>query len=183
MRSAVILAAADSKSMILSLFSSTLETTSASIMVPHNVGAETTGSSWRASETLGAIFLKDRVHRRIQRIHLMVHYLIGFASTSANRPDRSVGVDALGCKVEICRLVFPVGGCSQAIHWWFPSQTYRFCKHACADCVEPIVPTMPFCSPIPHFIDEWSAPHISICLLYTSPSPRDKRQSRMPSSA
>ena len=25
--------------------------------------------------------------------------------------------------------------------------------------------------------------HIEICLLYTSPSPRDKRQSRMPSSA
>ena len=33
--------------------------------------------------------------------------------------------------------------------------------------------------PIPHFgvILEWN------CLLYTSPSPRDKRQSRMPSSA
>ena len=27
------------------------------------------------------------------------------------------------------------------------------------------------------------APTIAICLLYTSPSPRDKRQSRMPSSA
>ena len=27
------------------------------------------------------------------------------------------------------------------------------------------------------------SPHSSICLLYTSPSPRDKRQSRMPSSA
>ena len=26
-------------------------------------------------------------------------------------------------------------------------------------------------------------PHYSVCLLYTSPSPRDKRQSRMPSSA
>ena len=26
-------------------------------------------------------------------------------------------------------------------------------------------------------------PHTYICLLYTSPSPRDKRQSRMPSSA
>ena len=26
-------------------------------------------------------------------------------------------------------------------------------------------------------------PHDNICLLYTSPSPRDKRQSRMPSSA
>ena len=25
--------------------------------------------------------------------------------------------------------------------------------------------------------------HVEICLLYTSPSPRDKRQSRMPSSA
>ena len=30
---------------------------------------------------------------------------------------------------------------------------------------------------------EQSIEHISICLLYTSPSPRDKRQSRMPSSA
>ena len=30
----------------------------------------------------------------------------------------------------------------------------------------------------------WTAPaHPNICLLYTSPSPRDKRQSRMPSSA
>ena len=29
----------------------------------------------------------------------------------------------------------------------------------------------------------WSAPLIRGCLLYTSPSPRDKRQSRMPSSA
>ena len=27
------------------------------------------------------------------------------------------------------------------------------------------------------------APHATLCLLYTSPSPRDKRQSRMPSSA
>ena len=27
------------------------------------------------------------------------------------------------------------------------------------------------------------APLVNICLLYTSPSPRDKRQSRMPSSA
>ena len=30
--------------------------------------------------------------------------------------------------------------------------------------------------------DQWGVPHI-FCLLYTSPSPRDKRQSRMPSSA
>ena len=28
-----------------------------------------------------------------------------------------------------------------------------------------------------------NAPFIKVCLLYTSPSPRDKRQSRMPSSA
>ena len=28
-----------------------------------------------------------------------------------------------------------------------------------------------------------SVPQVYICLLYTSPSPRDKRQSRMPSSA
>ena len=40
--------------------------------------------------------LEALVHRRIQRIHLAVHYLFGFASTFANRPDRSVGADALG---------------------------------------------------------------------------------------
>ena len=32
-------------------------------------------------------------------------------------------------------------------------------------------------------LDSWSALMDSLCLLYTSPSPRDKRQSRMPSSA
>ena len=31
--------------------------------------------------------------------------------------------------------------------------------------------------------DEKASMHIQACLLYTSPSPRDKRQSRMPSSA
>ena len=31
-------------------------------------------------------------------------------------------------------------------------------------------------------VAEWGVDHIA-CLLYTSPSPRDKRQSRMPSSA
>ncbi len=36
------------------------------------------------------------VHRRLQRLQLMAHYLIGFASTFTNRPDRSVCVDALG---------------------------------------------------------------------------------------
>ena len=30
---------------------------------------------------------------------------------------------------------------------------------------------------------EWDDEDIEACLLYTSPSPRDKRQSRMPSSA
>ena len=30
---------------------------------------------------------------------------------------------------------------------------------------------------------EWRVTSINSCLLYTSPSPRDKRQSRMPSSA
>ena len=33
------------------------------------------------------------------------------------------------------------------------------------------------------FMEVSRIPHHSICLLYTSPSPRDKRQSRMPSSA
>ena len=32
-------------------------------------------------------------------------------------------------------------------------------------------------------VDEVSSGVDSVCLLYTSPSPRDKRQSRMPSSA
>ena len=31
--------------------------------------------------------------------------------------------------------------------------------------------------------DQGGKAHIATCLLYTSPSPRDKRQSRMPSSA
>jgi hypothetical protein len=35
------------------------------------------------------------VHRRIQKIQLTVHYLIGFASTFPIRLDRSVWVDAL----------------------------------------------------------------------------------------
>ena len=33
------------------------------------------------------------------------------------------------------------------------------------------------------FGEEESCFGVSVCLLYTSPSPRDKRQSRMPSSA
>ena len=37
-------------------------------------------------------------------------------------------------------------------------------------------------SSAPLSVAELSA-HLKICLLYTSPSPRDKRQSRMPSSA
>ena len=32
-------------------------------------------------------------------------------------------------------------------------------------------------------VQEMKPYHIDFCLLYTSPSPRDKRQSRMPSSA
>ena len=32
-------------------------------------------------------------------------------------------------------------------------------------------------------IDSWTSLQLRVCLLYTSPSPRDKRQSRMPSSA
>ena len=52
------------------------------------------------------------------------------------------------------------------IYVWSPGTNYtNFCNGVC-----------------------WTAPaagkaHIEICLLYTSPSPRDKRQSRMPSSA
>ena len=35
-----------------------------------------------------------------------------------------------------------------------------------------------------HFIEDLDADSLdTVCLLYTSPSPRDKRQSRMPSSA
>ena len=34
-----------------------------------------------------------------------------------------------------------------------------------------------------HGQDERRVPPLILCLLYTSPSPRDKRQSRMPSSA
>ena len=32
-------------------------------------------------------------------------------------------------------------------------------------------------------LKDWSGGKLKLCLLYTSPSPRDKRQSRMPSSA
>ena len=39
-----------------------------------------------------------------------------------------------------------------------------------------------FVADLPNLSDGQLA-HISNCLLYTSPSPRDKRQSRMPSSA
>ena len=47
------------------------------------------------------------------------------------------------------------------------------------------------CPSLPKFHNTWSTPHPSlsrqdlynICLLYTSPSPRDQRGSRMPSSA
>ena len=35
----------------------------------------------------------------------------------------------------------------------------------------------------PMYVDVHSMFHVASCLLYTSPSPRDKRQSRMPSSA
>ena len=37
--------------------------------------------------------------------------------------------------------------------------------------------------PLKAFIDRANEAWMSNCLLYTSPSPRDKRQSRMPSSA
>ena len=36
---------------------------------------------------------------------------------------------------------------------------------------------------VQHFLKEFKRKHRAACLLYTSPSPRDKRQSRMPSSA
>jgi len=35
------------------------------------------------------------VHRRIQKIPLKAHYLVGFASTFTSRPDRYVCVDTL----------------------------------------------------------------------------------------
>ena len=38
-------------------------------------------------------------------------------------------------------------------------------------------------SVIGHEVGQWHVTHDKFCLLYTSPSPRDKRQSRMPSSA
>ena len=33
------------------------------------------------------------------------------------------------------------------------------------------------------FLDDWEERYRYICLLYTSPSPRDRQKSRMPSSA
>ena len=41
----------------------------------------------------------------------------------------------------------------------------------------------PCCKKHNRVIQIYAAPAGSSCLLYTSPSPRDKRQSRMPSSA
>ena len=38
-------------------------------------------------------------------------------------------------------------------------------------------------TPPPEIAYDDAAPAVQTCLLYTSPSPRDKRQSRMPSSA
>ena len=35
----------------------------------------------------------------------------------------------------------------------------------------------------PHDVHDWDANQIQVCLLYTSPSPRDRTRSRMPSSA
>src|SRR5674476_877466 len=38
--------------------------------------------------------------------------------------------------------------------------------------------------PLPHYHCDWHASHyVKVCLLYTSPSPRDRQKSRMPSSA
>ena len=40
-----------------------------------------------------------------------------------------------------------------------------------------------YCSLVEYLTASWNLSSLILCLLYTSPSPRDKRQSRMPSSA
>ena len=47
---------------------------------------------------------------------------------------------------------------------------------SCGHCKETIESTI-------NSLENVEAVNVDICLLYTSPSPRDKRQSRMPSSA
>ena len=52
------------------------------------------------------------------------------------------------------------------------------------DTVIKIIATDPLAeADFEHYCDQSNYEYISCCLLYTSPSPRDKRQSRMPSSA
>ena len=41
----------------------------------------------------------DLVQRRIQKIHVPLHYLIGFASIFPSKADRFEWIDALGCNV------------------------------------------------------------------------------------
>ena len=49
--------------------------------------------------------------------------------------------------------------------------------------IEHIIHTLFTSSEFFAFIEKLSIDQDTVCLLYTSPSPRDKRQSRMPSSA
>ena len=65
----------------------------------------------------------------------------------------------------------PCGWCGKSGHGYRPSQDVR--KEKCPAFSK----TCNKCSKIGHFSS------VCRCLLYTSPSPRDKRQSRMPSSA
>ena len=56
------------------------------------------------------------------------------------------------------------------------------CKTNCASDHIPVF-TGAFIKPFWPLSEEFCQSQLMICLLYTSPSPRDKRQSRMPSSA
>ena len=67
------------------------------------------------------------------------------------------------------------------------SELSKFSKQRKMELILPCLYSELEGSALPKIVEEISKTkyldHIIICLLYTSPSPRDKRQSRMPSSA
>ena len=87
-------------------------------------------------------------------------------------------------KLRFFKLLCEIG--FKEIEIGFPSAAdveYNFCRKLIEEKLIPedVTPQM-LCQCREHLIDK-SFAAIQGCLLYTSPSPRDKRQSRMPSSA
>ena len=84
--------------------------------------------------------------------------------------------------IVVCGLMFSHPGSAE----WRAINTKNFGsvliqKEISANNGDPVVALM--CLPEPTFIVEWFDNMANVCLLYTSPSPRDQRGSRMPSSA